>query len=77
MKKRGGDSSPDGLRQRTMDRKGKPLTPGTKVKVLDAGAQVEGTVVRVVNDYGVLTVLVPEGRGQAERMFRANDVEAV
>jgi hypothetical protein len=47
-----------------------------KVKVVGANGQLEGTVVRVLDDYGVLTVLVPEGRGQAERMFRINDVEA-
>lgn len=64
-------------RRQTKDRKGKPLAPGTKVKVIAGDAKTEGTVVRVLDDYDVLTVLVPEGRGQAERMFRTNEVEAV
>lgn len=76
MVKRISKKSTDAVRQRTKDRKGKPLAPGMKVKVVGANGQLEGTVVRVLDDYGVLTVLVPEGRGQAERMFRINDVEA-
>jgi len=75
MLKRGADKSTDAVRQRTKDRKGRPLTPGLKVKVVGSDGQLEGTVVRVLDDYGVLTVLVPEGRGQAERMFRITDVE--
>jgi Tfp pilus assembly protein PilP len=46
-----------------------------KVKVAGENGQQEGTVVRVLDDYGVLTVVVPEGRGQAERMYRIVDVE--
>lgn len=76
MLRRSGKQSTEAARQRTKDRKGKPLAPGMKVKVVGANGQLEGTVVRVLDDYGVLTVLIPEGRGQAERMFRINDVEA-
>jgi len=63
-------------RERTADRHGKPLTPGMRVKVVGMDGQPEGTVVRVLDDYGVLTVLLPEGRGQVERMVRTADVEA-
>jgi hypothetical protein len=48
-----------------------------KVKVAGENGRQEGTVVRVLHDYGVLTVVVPEGRSQAERMYRVVDVEVV
>jgi hypothetical protein len=48
-----------------------------KVRVAGENGMQEGTVVRVLHDYGVLTVVVPEGRGQAERMVRIVDVEVV
>ncbi|MGH2436359.1 MAG: hypothetical protein ACRDFA_05135 [bacterium] len=75
MLRREGENPTDDVRQRSKDKKGKPLAPGTKVKVAGPNGQLEGTVVRVLDDYGVLTVLVPEGRGQAERMYRSTDVE--
>ncbi len=62
-------------REQTVDAKGRPVVPGMKVKVTAGDGQVEGTVVRVLHDYGVLTVVVPEGRGQAERMVRTAEVE--
>jgi len=64
-------------RERLLDRNGRPLVPGAKVKVIGEPGQPEGTVVRVLDDYAVLTVVIPEGRGQVERMVRAADVEAV
>lgn len=76
MLRRGGKKSIDAVRGQTKDRRGRPLIPGMKVKVVGANGQLEGTVVRVLDDYGVLTVLVPEGRGQVERMFRISDIEA-
>lgn len=65
------------VRDRATDRNGSVLTAGTKVKVSGEEGQVEGTIVRVLGDYGVVTVLVPEGRAQAERMYRTSEVEAV
>jgi hypothetical protein len=65
------------VREQTIDAQGRPVVPAMKVKVTADGGQVEGTVVRVLHDYGVLTVVVPEGRGQAERMYRIVDVEVV
>jgi len=63
------------VREQTIDAKGRPIIAGMKVKVTGENGQQEGTVVRVLHDYGVLTVVVPEGRGQAERMVRIVDVE--
>ena len=63
------------VRDQTIDTKGRPIIAGMKVKVAGENGLLEGTVVRVLHDYGVLTVVVPEGRGQAERMYRAADVE--
>lgn len=63
------------FRQQTMDRQGRPIIPGLKVKVLGESGTPEGTVVRVLDDYDVLTVVIPEGRGQVERMYRTGDVE--
>jgi hypothetical protein len=64
------------VRVRTPDRSGKPLELGTKVRVVGEQGRLEGTVVRVLGDYGVVTVLV-EKPTKAERMFRVADVEAV
>jgi len=65
------------VREQTIDAKGRPIIAGMKVKVAGEKGAQEGTVVRVLHDYGVLTVVVPEGRGQAERMVRIVDVEVV
>ena len=65
------------VREQTIDAQGRPVVPGMKVKVTADGGQTEGTVVRVLHDYGALTVVVPEGRGQAERMYRIVDVEVI
>lgn len=64
-------------RERAVDSNGRPLVPGMKVRVVGESGQPEGTIVRVLDDYQVLTVVVPEGRGQAERMYRVADVEAL
>jgi len=63
-------------RERLLDRNGRPLVPGAKVKVIGESGEPEGTVVRVLGDYAVLTVVIPEGRGQVERMYRVADVLA-
>lgn len=64
-------------REQTTDAQGRPVVPGMQVKVPGLDGDPQGTVVRVLADYGVLTVVVPEGRGQAERMVRTVDVEVV
>ena len=63
------------MREQTIDSQGRPIIAGMKVKVAGESGLLEGTVVRVLDDYGVLTAVVPEGRGQAERMYRIVDVE--
>jgi len=63
-------------RERLLDRNGRPLVSGAKVKVIGEDGQPVGTVVRVLDDYAVVTVVIPEGRGQIERMYRVADVEA-
>ncbi|HEY6104078.1 MAG TPA: hypothetical protein VI007_12730 [bacterium] len=65
------------MREQTVDAKGRPIVPGMKVKVAGENGTQEGTIVRVLHDYGVITVVVPEGRGQVERMVRIVDIEAI
>jgi hypothetical protein len=65
------------VREQTIDAQGRPIIPSMKVKVAGDSGPIEGTVVRVLHDYGVLTVVIPEGRGQVERMVRIVDVEVV
>jgi hypothetical protein len=64
------------VRERSTDRRGRPLTTGTRVRVLAEQGQSEATVVRVLDDYGVVTVLF-EKPTKAERMYRTSEVEAV
>jgi hypothetical protein len=64
-------------RAQTIDAQGRPIIPGMKVKVAGDSGPIEGTVVRVLHEYAVLTVVIPEGRGQVERMVRIVDVEVV
>ena len=65
------------VREQTIDSAGRPIIAGMKVRVAGETGQLEGTVVRVLHDYGVVTVVVPEGRAQAERMYRIVDVEVL
>lgn len=60
-----------------VDRNGKTLTAGQRVRVLQDPAQ-EGEVRRLVPRYRVLTVIVDGAKvGKAERMVRGQEVEAV
>ncbi len=63
-------------RERTPDRRGRPLAPGTRVRVVGEQGQPEGTVVRVLGDYSAVTVLL-EKPGKAERLYLAREVEAL
>ncbi len=63
-------------RERATDRHGRPLAPGTRVKVLVEQGQPEGTVVRVLGDYGMVSVLL-EKPTKAERMYPIGEVEAL
>ncbi len=60
-----------------LDRQGKGLTAGQRVRVLREPAQ-EGEVRRLVPRYGVLTVVVDGAKtGKTERMVRGQEVEAL
>ena len=60
-----------------MDRNGRALTVGQRVRVL-RGALQEGEVRRVVPRYGVLTVIVDGAKsGKTERMVRGQEVETL
>lgn len=64
------------VREQAVDRSGRPLAPGTRVRVVGEDGQPEGTVVRVLADYNVVTVLIEKGT-KVERMYAAADVEAL
>jgi hypothetical protein len=63
-------------REQATDRNGRPIKPGDRVKVLGEQGQPDGTIVRVVPEYQVATVLL-EQKGKVERMYPTADIEAV
>ena len=63
------------IRARAADRRGRALAPGTRVRIA-ADGQAEGTVVRVLDDYGTVTVLI-EKPAKTERMYPISEVEAL
>lgn len=64
------------VREQAADRMGRLLAPGTRVRVVGEDGQPEGTIVRVMADYDVVTVLIEKG-AKAERMYPVADVEAL
>lgn len=64
------------VRERVPDRSGRPLNAGTRVRVVGEQGQPEGTVVRVLGDYGMVSVLL-EKPAKAERMYPITEVEAL
>ncbi len=64
-------------REKTSDRHGRPLVPGSRVRLLAENGQPEATVLRVLDDYGVVTVLIEQKTSKVERMHRTVDVEAL
>lgn len=64
------------IREQATDRHGRPLLPGMKVRVVGTDGQPEGTIVRLVGDYDVVTVLIDQ-KGKAERMYQSSEVEAL
>lgn len=64
------------VREQAADRRGRPLAPGTRVRVVGEDGQPEGAIVRVMADYDVVTVLIEKG-AKAERMYPVADVEAL
>ena len=56
------------------DRRGQPLAPGHRVRIL-RDPPLEGEVRRVVPQYSVLTVVVAAKAGKTERMVQAAEGE--
>lgn len=64
------------IRAHAADRRGRALAPGSRVRVVAEEGPAEGTVVRVLDDYGAVTVLI-EKPTKAERMYPVSEVEAL
>ncbi len=65
------------VRQQTTDRHGRPLTPGVRVRLLAEDGQPEATVLRVLDDYNMVTVVIEQKTSKVERMHRTADIEAL
>ena len=61
------------VREQSTDRHGRPLTPGTRVRVVAEQGQPEGSVVRVLSEYGAVTVLL-EKPAKAEPLLPLAEV---
>ena len=64
------------IRASAADRRGRALAPGTRVRIAAEEGQADWTVVRVLDDYGTVTVLI-EKPAKAERMYPITEVEAL
>lgn len=63
-------------REHTRDRQGRMIGPGTRVRLLAEEGHPEGTVIRVLDDYGVITALLEQKNTKTERMYRLSEIEA-
>ena len=66
-----------GAREHTKDRLGHPVMPGTRVRLSAEDGQPEGTVLRVLDDYGLVTVVLEQKTGKVERTYRTAEIEVV
>jgi hypothetical protein len=64
------------VREKSTDRQGRLLAPGVRVRVLGEQGHPEASVVRVLDDYGVLTVQFDKPT-KLERMYKTSDVEVI
>jgi len=64
------------VREKSTDRQGHPLAPEVRVRVLGEQGHPEASVVRVLDDYGVLTVQLDKPT-KLERMYKTSDVEVI
>ncbi len=64
------------VREHTKDRQGRLIAAGNRVRVLGEEGHPEGTVVRVLDDYGLVTVALEQKTSKVERMYRTTEVEA-
>ncbi len=65
-----------GAREHIKDRAGRLIGPGTRVRLLAEEGQPEGTVVRVLDDYGAVTAILEQKNTKTERMYRLSEIEA-
>ncbi len=66
-----------GAREHTKDRLGHPVLPGTRVRLLVEDGQPEGTVLRVLDDYGLVTVVIEQKTSKVERVYRTAEIETL
>jgi len=64
-------------REHTKDRQGRAIMPGTRVRILAEEGQPEGSVVRVLDDYGLVAVAFAQKTSKVERMYRTTEIEAL
>lgn len=66
-----------GAREHTKDRLGHLVMLGSRVRLLAEDGQPEGTVLRVLDDYGLVTVVIEQKTSKVERVYRTAEIEAV
>lgn len=64
-------------REHIKDQHERLIGPGTRVRVLVEEGHPEGTVIRVLDDYEVVTVMLEQKNAKTERMYRVSEIEAV
>ncbi len=64
-------------REQAVDCRGLPLAPGLLVRLLGGAAQPEARIVRVIGDYGVVTVMIEDRTGKVERMYACAETEVL
>jgi len=64
-------------REQAVDCQGLPLAPGLLVRLLGEATQPEARIVRVIGDYGVVTVVIEDRIGKAERMYACSKIEVL
>lgn len=65
------------VREHTKDAQGRLIASGNRVRVLGEDGHPEGTVVRVLDDYGLVTVAFEQKTSKVERMYRTTQVEVL
>ncbi len=65
------------VRDHTRDRQGRPIMSGSRVRVLAEDGGPEGTVVRVLDDYGLVTVALAQKTSKVERTYHTTEIEAL
>ena len=53
------------------------MAPGLLVRLLGEAAQPEAHIVRIIGDYDVVTVMIEDRTGKAERMYACSEIEVL